>query len=329
MAWQIRRVAESNRAALTLEPRASTFSAEWHVWEDSGPYAVDPVTGQTSGYDGQYDSAWTILNLIKNNTLNIPFIGERLVAGATDAGLAQLIISDIDVVPIPTRPNAYRVVATGNAPLVGIAPYPTVKVTKLTKRRTVPLYVLPTSIPSNGSPAVYGYAPFPPSAFISGTTVNQLGNPIMVPIRQEQFTIEYVRHLPAELAYTPGNWQNSFPQIDKRNSTTFMGYDPGYVKYEGRQQVFLTDQVVSIQDTFLYDEWAFLTQEVQRDDVGNVICDATPITIVNLPQLVTNRAYWFQLYPNTVEMKPAGSPVVSNILPPEIYTHLTTATPAW
>lgn len=323
MAWQIRRVAESNRAAITLEPRASTFSAEWHVWNDSPTIAQDPV----NGYDGQYDSAWTILNLIKNNTLNIPFIGERLVSGATDAGLAQLIISDIDVVPIPTRPNAYRVIATGNAPLVGIAPYPTVKVTRLTKRRTVPLYVLPTSIPSTGSPPVGGYAPFPPSAFISGTTVNQLGNPIMVPIRQEQFTIEYVRHLPAELAYTPGNWQNSFPQIDKRNATTFLNYTAGFVKYEGRQQVFLTDQVVSVQDTFLYDEWAFLTQEVQRDDVGNVICDATPITIVNLPQLVTNRAYWFQLYPNTVEMKPVAG--VSEILPPEIYTHLTTATPTW
>lgn len=313
MAWQIRRVADSNRASVTLEPRSSSFSAEWHVWND------DPA------YDGQYDSTWTVLALIKNNQVNIPFIGERLVSGATDAGLAQLIISDLQVVPIPSKANAYRVVATGDAPLVGIAPYPTVKVTRLTKRRTVPLYVLPTSIPSNGS--VGGYAPFPPSAFISGTTVNQLGNPIMVPIRQEQFTIEYVRHLPAELAYTPGNWQNSFAEIDKRNSTEFLGYTAGFVKYEGRQQVFLTDQVVSVQDTFLYDEWAFLTQEVQRDDVGNVICDATPITIVNLPQLVTNRAYWFQLYPNTVEMKPVGG--VSEILPPEIYAHLTTATPAW
>lgn len=315
MAWQIRRVAESNRAAITLEPRASTFSAEWHVWED------DPA------YNGSSDSAWTVLARIKDNTINIPFIGERLVAGSVDVGLAQLIISDLDVTPITSKPNAYRVVATGNAPLVGIAPYPTVKVTRLTKRRTVPLYVLPTSIPSTGTPPVGGYAPFPPASFISGTNVNQLGNPIMVPIRQEQFTIEYVRHLPAELAYTPGNWQNSFPQIDKRNSTTFLSYEPGFVKYEGRQQVFLTDQVVSVQDTFLYDEWAFLTQEVQRDDVGNVICDATPITIVNLPQLVTNRAYWFQLYPNTVEMKPVSG--VSNILPPEIYTHLTTATPAW
>jgi hypothetical protein len=315
MAWQIRRVADSNRASVTLEPRSSSFSAEWHVWND------DPA------YDGQFDSTWTVLALIKNNTLNIPFIGERLVSGATDAGLAQLIISDLQVVPIPSKANAYRVVATGDAPLVGIAPYPTVKVTRLTKRRTVPLYVLPTSIPSNGSPPVGGYAPFPPAAFISGATVNQLGNPIMVPIRQEQFTIEYVRHLPAELAYTPGNWQNSFGDIDKRNATDFLGYTAGFVKYEGRQQVFLTDQVVSVQDTFLYDEWAFLTQEVQRDDVGNVICDATPITIVNLPQLVTNRAYWFQLYPNTVEMKPVGG--ASEILPPEIYAHLTTATPAW
>jgi hypothetical protein len=315
MAWQIRRVADSNRASVTLEPRSSSFSAEWHVWND------DPA------YDGQYDSTWTVLALIKNNTLNIPFIGERLVSGATDAGLAQLIISDLQVVPIPSKANAYRVVATGDAPLVGIAPYPTVKVTRLTKRRTVPLYVLPTSLPSNGSPPVGGYAPFPPSAFIPGTTVNQLGNPIMVPIRQEQVTVEYVRHLPAELAYTPGNWQASFAQIDKRNATTFLGYSAGFLKYEGRQQVFLTDQVVSVQDTFLYDEWAFLTQEVQRDDVGNVICDATPITIVNLPQLVTNRAYWFQLYPNTVEMNPVSG--ASNIIPPEIYTHLTTPTPAW
>jgi hypothetical protein len=315
MAWQIRRVADSNRASVTLEPRSSSFSAEWHVWNDD-------IT-----YDGSTDSTWTVLALIKNNTLNIPFIGERLVSGATDAGLAQLIISDLQVVPIPSKANAYRVVATGDAPLVGIAPYPTVKVTRLSKRRTVPMYVKPTSIPSNGSPAVYGYAPFPPAAFISGTIVNQLGNPIMVPIRQEQITIEYVRHLPAELAYTPGNWQDSFAEIDKRNATDFLGYTAGFVKYEGRTRTFLTDQVMSVQDTFLFDEWAFLTQEVQRDDVGNVICDATPITIVNLPQLVTNRAYWFQLYDQTVEMKPVGG--VSEILPPEIYTHLTTATPAW
>jgi hypothetical protein len=189
------------------------------------------------------------------------------------------------------------------------------------------MYVTPTTIPGTGTPPVYGYAPFPPTAFISGTTVNQMGNPIMVPIRQEQLTVEYVRHLPAELAYTPGNWQTSFAEIDKRNATTFLGYSAGFLKYEGRQQVFLTDQVVSVQDTFLFDEWAFLTQEVQRDDVGNVICDATPITIVNLPQLVTNRAYWFQLYPNTVEMNPVGG--ASNIIPPEIYSHLTTSTPAW
>jgi len=157
MAWVISKLHRQQSFNIGVEPAEAVLITQFLVAQD------DPAHVGTS------ETGWNVWLSIKGGASPfnaIKSIGQRLAASGTDAGLAQLIVTDIKVDVVPDRANSYIVTQTAKAPLVGQAPYRGVKITKQATNRKVQQYIRPgASFPTNGNTT------WPPASVITGGTI--------------------------------------------------------------------------------------------------------------------------------------------------------------
>lgn len=311
MAWVISKLHRQQSFNIGVEPAEAVLITQFLVAQD------DPA------YVGTSDTGWSVWLSIKAGASPfnaIKSIGQRLAASGTDAGLAQMIVTDIKVDVVPDRANSYIVTQTAKAPLVGQAPYRGVKITKQATNRKVQQYVRPggASFPIGGNIA------WPPASIIAGGTItNVMGNPITISVVQIVMRVEFLIHEPASLGYTN---VPAAPQtyLNKRNSAVFADYGVGSVLFQSYEQRYVSDQVQMDAYTFVWDDWYHLEQVPIRNPVDGSIWPDSSVSLGGVTVKSTSKVTWFQPYESTADFSVAG-----NVLPTEVLQALATSKPAW
>lgn len=311
MAWVITKLHSEQTLSIGVEPTECTLVTQFLVAQNS------------SNYDGSYEDCWNVWKSIQAG--NVPFnlikgIGVRLSTSAVDAGLAQMIVTDLRVMPAPNRPNTYLVTQIAKAPILGESPYAGLKVSTQTQNRTVAQYIRPssTSFPANFN------VTWPSATLIAnGTTTNVMGNPIQYQISQDVVRIEYLEHEAATIRYT--NYPaNAAQYVNRRNSAAWLGFSQGALLFSAYEQRYVSDQVKMNVLTFINDPWGHLEQVSLRNPVDGSVWNDSTQSLGGSTIKVTSRAVWFQPYESTAAFHTAGV-----VLPSEILTQLTTVKPDW
>lgn len=318
MAWEIQRLHANQSFSIGVEPTEAVLRTQFMVLQ------TDPA------HNGSGEDGWTIWKLIKAqaapfNAINS--IGERLAVSAVDAGLAQMIVTDIDVSPHPNKNNCYIVTQTAKATLVGETPYRGLKVTYQSNSRNVPQYIRPKAgfIGAGGSFPTGGNVTWPPTSLISnGLATNVMGNPIQYAVRQRIIRVEFLVHEPAtSIGYT-NMPLNPLAYINKRNSDNFLGSIPGQILFQSYEERYVSDQMKMDIYTFVDDEWFHLEQMVLRNPVDGSIWNDSSQSLGGSTVKVCGRVVWFQPYESTGAFSTAG-----NILPTEILDLASAPAPTW
>jgi hypothetical protein len=320
MAWEIQRLHANQTFSIGVEPAEAVLRTQFMVLQN------DP------GHNGSNEDGWTIWTYIKAQAppFNaIESIGMRMAAAFFDIGLAQMIVTDIDVASHPNKNNCYFVTQTSKAVLVGESPYRGLKISYQSSNRVVQQYIRPSAGYTNGNPAgsfpVGGNVVWPPTDLISnGTITNVMGNPIQYAVRQRIIRLEYLSHEPnAAIGYTnvPAN---PLLYVNHRNSDNFLGSPPGEILFQSYEQRYLSDQVKMDIYTFVDDAWLHLEQMPIRNPVDGSIWNDSTQSIGGSPVKVSGRAVWFQPYEKTSAFSTPG-----NILPTQILSLASNPAPVW
>lgn len=320
MAWEIQRLHANQSFSIGVEPAESVLRTQFLVAQN------------TLNHDGSGEDGWTIWKLIKAQAApfnQIESIGMRLAVIAVDTGLAQLIVTDIDVAAHPNKNNCYIVTQTAKATIVGESPYRGLKITVQSSTRNVAQYIRPKEGFTGGSPAgsfpTNGNVTWPPSTLIAnGLVTNVMGNPIQYAVRQRIIRLEYLVHDPLEsLGYT--NFPtNPLSFLNKRNSDTFLAAAPGRVLLQSYESRYVSDQVKMDVLTFVDDEWFHLEQMVLRNPADGSIWNDSSQSLGGSTVKVCGRVVWFQPYESTAAFATPG-----NVLPTEILNITASPAPAW
>ena len=320
MAWEIQRLHANQTFSIGVEPAESVLRTQFMVLQN------------TLNHDGSGEDGWTIWKLIKAQAAPftaIESIGMRLAVSSVDAGLAQMIVTDIDVAAHPNKNNCYIVTQTAKATLVGESPYRGLKITYQSNSRNAAQYIRPKAGFTSGSPAgsfpVGGNVTWPPSNLISnGSATNVMGNPIQYAVRQRIIRLEFLVHEPATgIGYTNVP-VNPLSFINKRNSDNFLGAVPGQILFQSYEERYVSDQMKMDIYTFVDDEWFHLEQMVLRNPADGSIWNDSSQSLGGSTVKVCGRVVWFQPYESTAAFATAG-----NILPTEILDLASTPAPAW
>lgn len=311
MAWVVTKLHSEQFLSIGVEPAECTLVTQFLVAQN------------TPGYDGTSEDVWNVWKSIQAQ--NVPFnaiygIGKRLSTSAVDAGLAQMIVTDLRVTPAPNRPNTYVVTQTAKAPILGESPYAGLKISTQTQNRTVAQYIRPAS---NSFPATFNVT-WPSATLIpNGVVTNVMGNPIQYQVFQQVVRIEYLEHEAATIRYT--NYPaNPTAYVNSRNSQAWLGFNAGALLFSAYEQRYVSDQVKMNVLTFINDSWGHLEQVSLRNPVdGSVWNDATQ-SLGGSTIKVSSRAVWFQPYELTAAFHQAGI-----VLPTEILNQLITVKPDW
>lgn len=311
MAWVITKLHSEQFLSIGVEPAECTLVTQFLIAQN------------TPSYNGTGEDVWNVWKSIQAE--NVPFnaiygIGKRLSTSAVDAGLAQMIVTDLRVTPAPNRPNTYLVTQTAKAPILGESPYAGLKISTQTQNRTVAQYIRPSSA---SFPADFDVT-WPSATLIAGGTVtNVMGNPIQYQISQDVVRIEYLEHEAATIRYT--NYPaNPAQYVNRRNSQQWLGFSSGALLFSAYEQRYVSDQVKMNVLTFINDPWGHLEQVSLRNPVDGSVWNDSTQSLGGSTIKVTGRAVWFQPYELKGAFHQAG-----NVLPTEILNQLTTVEPAW
>ena len=320
MAWEIQRLHSHQSFNIGVEPNEAILRTDFMVAQN------------TLAHDGSGEDGWDIWKLIKAQAA--PFtaiepIGKRLALQSIDKGLAQMIVTDIEVKTHPHKNNCYIVTQTAKAVLLGESPYRGLKITYQSAGRAVQQYIRPKAGLTSGSPAGSfppgGNVTWPPTTLISnGLVTNVMGNPIQFLVQQTVIRIEFLVHEPQfSLGYT--NFPaNPSAYLYTRNANAFLGVDPGKVLFQSYEQRYVSDQVKMDVFTFVADEWFHLEQMVLRNPVDGSIWNDSTQPLGGSTVKCTAKAVWFQPFESTSAFDTPGV-----VLPTEILNASISPVPAW
>jgi hypothetical protein len=320
MAWEVQRLHSNQTFSIGVEPAESVLRTQFLVAQN------------TLAHDGSGEDGWTIWKLIKAQTAPfnvIEAMGSRLALSSVDVGLAQMIVTDIDVQTHPAKNNCYIVTQTAKAVLLGESPYRGLKISEQSSARPVQQYIRPKPGLTSGSPAgsfpPSGNVTWPPTTLISnGLVTNVMGNPIQFLVRQNIIRLEFLIHEPAtSVGYT------SFPTNPRsylyhRNTNVFLGAAAGRILFQSYESRYVSDQVKMDVYTFVDDDWFHLEQMVLRNPVDGSIWNDSTQSLGGSTVKCTARAVWFQPYEPTAAFDTPGV-----ILPTEILNFTASIPPGW
>ena len=319
MAWEIQKLHANQSLSIGVEPQEAVLRTQWLIAEN------DPA------YDGTLETSWNVWNSIKSQVAPfdaIKSIGMRMSTVAADGGLAQFIVTDLDVSPHPAKGNCYLVTQTAKGTLLAQSPYRGFKMTTQSSNRVVQQFIRPKDGVTNASPPgsfpVGGNVQWPSATLITnGSITNVMSNPIQFSVSQLVIRIEFLVMEPNVLGYT------SFPQdplanLNKRNSDTFLGAPAGRILFQSYEERYVSDQVKMDTFTFVYDNWYHLDQIPMRNPADGSIWNDASYSLAGTTVKATARAVWFQPYEGTAAFNTPGV-----VLPTEILDLTANVQPAW
>jgi hypothetical protein len=232
----------------------------------------------------------------------VPQQGQRYVpnpAGSTDDPRRNFICRSIDASPVPQTPRAWHLRVKWSCRYPQSAERPYFNLTRSTAQRTVPMYrsgSIFSSVPANGT------MPFPPTAWIGGTSVDMNGQPLTVKVSQQSIQVDILWDRTrdrstdamsgaADSPDPPSEWSSVY--VNTRNNATFLGWPTGYVTYLGWTANESPDETLVISHRFLADDWQHLEQRVAPNIGGKPLLAAGP-TLVTLPTQSCANVYWYQ-----------------------------------
>ena len=176
-----------------------------------------------------------------------------------------------------------------------------VKQTRVIGSRTVAMYRQKAGgafFPSVGDVA------WPATADMGGTKVDINGNPRRYQVSQQQVIVENIRDRTKTDSQTntadDPDWATILTTfINRRNSTTFLGWTAGSVLCTGITAT-LDSEVWRVSATFLFDDWYHLEQVPVSYPNGLPIL-AVGATVAGVAQQQCNTVVWFQPYPDKVD----------------------------
>lgn len=310
MAWIVTRLSVNHSFSAGVEPTEARLVTTFLVHNDDA--AFDGTSLDARNFFYSINGFVPPFDAIKG-------VGKRLEVSAVSIGSAQLIVTDLDIRPVEGRANTWTVTQTARAAWVGVAPYRGLKVTQQSRNRQVQQYIKPAnSFPTDGNTT------WPPNTLIpNGVVTNVVGNPVAYQVPQTVLYLEFLVHDPATVGYTNVP-SNPYLHINKRNLTTFKGYDAGTVLFQTYERRYVTDQVSMDSYTLVYDPWYHLEQALLRNPADGSVWNDTTISLGGSTVRASSKVVWFQPYETTVEFNTAG-----NLFPTEILAGLTTIQPQW
>lgn len=212
----------------------------------------------------------------------------------------MFVCRSIDASPVPQSPRAWhlRVKWSCRYPMNATRPY--FNLTRSTAQRTVPMYrsgsAIYTGVPANGT------MPFPPTAWVGGTSVDMNGQPLSVKVSQQSIQVDILWDRTrdrstdavsgaADSPDPPSEWSSIY--VNTRNNATFLGWPTGYVTYLGWTANESPDETLVISHRFLADDWQHLEQRVAPNIGGKPLLAAGP-TLVTIPTQSAANVYWYQ-----------------------------------
>ncbi len=319
MAWEIQKLHANQSLSIGVEPHEAVLRTQFLIAENN------------PAHNGTLEGSWNVWNSIKSQVAPfdaIKSIGMRMSTVAADGGLAQFIVTDLDVQPHPAKANCYLVMQTAKATLIGQSPYRGFKMTSQSSNRAVAQYIRPTLGVVGGAPPgsfpPNGASVWPPQNLITnGTVTNGMGNPIQVYVNQIVVRLEFLVMEPNVIGYTnfPADPQS---YINRRNSDNFLGVGPGRILFQSYEERYVADQVKMDTFTFVYDDWYHLEQmPIRNPGDGSVWNDGT-YSLGGSSVKGSSKAVWFQPYELTAAFSTAGI-----VLPTEIISLSNNVLPAW
>jgi hypothetical protein len=232
----------------------------------------------------------------------VPQQGQRYVpnpAGSTDDPRRNFICRSIDASPVPQTPRAWHLRVKWSCRYPQSAERPYFNLTRSTAQRTVPMYrsgSIFSSVPANGT------MPYPPTAWIGGTSVDMYGQPLSVKVSQQSIQVDILWDRTrdrstdamsgaADSPDPPSEWSSVY--VNTRNNATFLGWPTGYVTYLGWTANESPDETLVISHRFLADDWQHLEQRVAPNIGGKPNLAAGP-TLVTVQTQSSAYVYWYQ-----------------------------------
>jgi hypothetical protein len=267
-------------------------------WTQSMTYINDATPSKT---------VWEVMN-----DALVPKQGQRYaVAGETTfpptfASLQQFVCRSVDISPVPQSPKAWNIRVTWSSRRPRIAQRPWFNLTRTTTFRTAPMFkggaAIFSGVPANGD------MPYPPTAWIGGTSVDANLQPLQVKIAQQQIQVDILWDRSYQLAADaltgaaashdpPSEWTSVYSA--SRNNAQFLGWPEGYVAYLGWTANESPDEWLVISHRFLADDWQHLEQRPAPNTAGKPLL-ATGPTWGSSPAIPTQSAAhvaWYQPYP--------------------------------
>jgi hypothetical protein len=203
-----------------------------------------------------------------------------------------------------------------------VPPTPWSRLSRRGTFRNVQLWTYPSALPANFNAA------WPPTAVISGTSVDMMGTPENYRVWHHTLEVEihidrsYYKSLAGYADYFPIEWTN---RLFKRNSISFLNYPAGTVVFTGFQQAMTEDPWDTYTLSFLADAWGHLEQRVIPNVTGGVLMTNVS-TWAGKPIKQADAAYWYQPWNRTI----ANSLYDLNLLAPGgSFVEITDPTPVW
>lgn len=248
----------------------------------------------------------TVLNVASDPL--VPQQGERyrlIAPGAPNtAVLKDWIARSVDISPVPQSPRAWIIRVSWGTRFYAESTRPYFNITRSTSQRTAAMYRSGDSIFSGL--ATNGNAPFPPSGWIGGTSVDVNFQPLPVKISQQSIQVDFLWDRTRNRASDtmsgaaaspdpPSEWTSVY--VNTRNDAPFLGWPIGYVTYLGWTANESPDETLVVSHRFLADDWQFLEQRPAPNTGGKPLLENGP-TLVTIPTQSAGYVYWYQPYPS-------------------------------
>ena len=249
----------------------STMTEKYIIKTSSGYYDVNLILETACNYSPQDDN-WAL-----------PRVRER--SGAAP----NFVCTDVHIEFVSTEILTYT--ATFQSILYGCYnDYQWSRKAVRSGTRLVELWKESESYPTDYS------APWPPTAVVSGTSIDIMGKPETRKVWHESLDIEvhvnrpYEKFFNNDADYYPSSWLS---YINSRNDDLFLGYSAGRVAFMGFEEALTTDPWATYILHFETDEIGHLQQRVLPNAKGTVLLTGTA-TWATKTILQADAAYWYQ-----------------------------------
>ena len=168
--------------------------------------------------------------------------------------------------------------------------YPWSRKAVRTGTRIVDLWKDPESYPTNYD------ADWPPTAVVSGTSLDIMGKPETRKVWHESLDIEvhvnraYELFTNGDADWYPSSWLS---YVNTRNNASFLGYSAGRVAFMGFEEALTTDPWATYVLHFETDEIGHLQQRVLPNAKGTILLTGSD-TWASKTILQADAAYWYQ-----------------------------------